>query len=169
MHNAPAVSYPVGRSRFHGWILLAAGLAGLASSTAWGLACAAVGWRQALAFALLFLASLNAFWRWRQTPAGVLRWDGQLWHLELARSLPRTPVDAGANLSIQLDFQVVMLARLHFENGARLWLWLQAQGDVAHWQALRRAAHGRVSHERVSHAGAAASPAQTPAGRGGAL
>jgi toxin CptA len=161
MHNAPAVSYPVGRSHFQGGLLLAAGLAGLASCVAWALADARLGLRQILALSLWALVSVNAFWHWRQTPTGVLHWDGQVWRLELTPPVANLPLDASSRLSVQLDFQSVILARLGVEGGGDHWLWLQAQADPSRWRALRRAAHGRVA-AASSPSGAAAQPQGAP-------
>jgi toxin CptA len=143
MHNAPAVSYPVGRSRFQGCCLGLTGLIGLSVCTYWAVADDNAGWRQGLALLMLAVVSLNAYRHWLKTPAGMLRWDGLHWHLEFAQ--PDLRGQLGGSLSVQLDFQTVMLASLQVGTGGRSWLWLQAKDDPLRWLALRRAAHARVA------------------------
>ena len=56
MHSAPAVSYPVGRSHFHGVMLAGVLLVSAATLTAWTMQSDTAGIRH-LAAALLWLAS----------------------------------------------------------------------------------------------------------------
>lgn len=80
------------------------------------------------------LASLvGALVAWKDSPTGVLRWDGQSWHWSGFAT-------AECSLSLLVDFQEVLLVSLKSDGAGPVWLWLQAaiHGDVS-WMALRRA------------------------------
>ena len=66
MHSAPAVRYPVGRSRWHGLLLLGLSGLGLLAVILWTLSLDTPGWRQGL-FVLLFVPAVALAWRqwWR--------------------------------------------------------------------------------------------------------
>lgn len=133
MHRAPAVSYSVFRSRWHGRLIVL-----LSLLTAAALGGFAVGQSQFDArfgvMASTFLAvSAIAFHRWQKSPEGRLRWDGQFWFW--------TGFDAlqACRLSLLLDFQRVVLVCVVGDAKAPLWLWLEERrGDPA-WKPLRRA------------------------------
>jgi toxin CptA len=148
MHSAPAVSFPVGRSRFQGWCLALIWLAGTAACVFWSITTRVNGspadWRSYLALFVVVGTGAVALRAWQQTPRGVLRWDGQLWWLEPAVPSAVAPV-TGA-LAVHLDFQFVMLLSLRTGQGGLHWLWLDQQGatSTSRWSALRRAAHANV-------------------------
>jgi hypothetical protein len=133
MNNAPAVSYPVGRSNFHGWMLGLVSLAGLLAGLLWRFQADPPMWRQGLFVATLLATGLAALQAWRHSPCGSLKWDGQGWSLTVPGAtfcgLP----------TVHLDLQWCLLLRLRTENDSCHWLWLERQGDVAPWNALRRA------------------------------
>jgi toxin CptA len=137
MHSAPAVSYPVGRSRFSGWLVALTALGGVIVGLLWGAAADSVGWRQWL-FAMTLLVSCSlagdAWWR---TPLGRLRWDGQAWGWQTVN------VRTSGVLSVHLDFQFVLLVSLRTGPGARIWLWPERRAESALWDALRRAIFSR--------------------------
>lgn len=137
MHNAPAVSYPVGRSRFHGVMVVAAGLLGGLTLLLWLTAPVATGWRQWFFVAVLLVAVLGAGDAWRRSPRGTLRWSGYVW--EWASS-GATQV---GRLVVHLDFQSWMVVSLRPDRGTPRWLWPERRSDALNWDALRRAVFAR--------------------------
>jgi hypothetical protein len=150
MHSAPAVSYPVGRSRFQGWLVGVTGLTGMLAGLLWQLQAHLDGWRQGLFVLSLLGACSLAIAAWRRTPVGTLRWDGQAWHWSSGDT------SAGCIVSVQLDLQSCLLLSMRSEAGARLWLWPERRADVIHWDDLRRALFSRGG---VAHAPAAVAEA----------
>ena len=86
MHNAPAVSFPVGRSRFQAWCRLGVWVAGAAGCIYWASVMDVAGWRHALALVMPVAAGAAAWWSWRHPAGGRLHWDGQYWRLDAAAS-----------------------------------------------------------------------------------
>ncbi len=147
MHNAPAVSFPVGRSRFQAWFLSAAWLAGAAACACWASMADAVGWRNGLALAMPLGAGAAAWAHWRRAAVGALRWDGQCWRLETPGPTPAPTRAATPNLSptgalaVRLDFQRFMLLSLRLEYSDVRWVWVDQCADLRLWQAFRRAVY----------------------------
>jgi len=134
MHSAPAVSYPVGRSNFHGCILGLISLAGALAGMLWRHQVDPPAWRQWLFVATLLGTSVAAFgdW-WCHPPCGTLQWDGRGWSL----TTPATRLCGP--LTVHVDLQWCLLLCLRADKGKREWLWLVRNGDRAPWNALRRA------------------------------
>ena len=145
MHSAPAVSYPVGRSRFHGVLLLLMAVLGGMTVLTWLLLTDVLGARHAVAL-LLWLASTGiATWQWLKTPAGVLAWDGAAWtwcKADEARSV--VP-------EVTLDLQTFLLLKLHTPSGSGLWVWPERQSAPLHWLPLRRALFGQIRVKADQH------------------
>ena len=137
MHSAPAVSYPVGRSRFQGLLVLALGLGASVMGAYWLRQVDAVGWRQWLFAGVLLGVCGAAALAWRRSAQGILRWDGQAWHWT------RTEASTPGLLTVHLDGQFVLLLSLRHDSGKRLWLWPERRLDATHWNALRRAVFSR--------------------------
>ncbi|MBK9440224.1 MAG: hypothetical protein IPN53_02515 [Comamonadaceae bacterium] len=118
MHSAPAVTYPVGRSRLQGaLVMVVVGMSALAMLI-WIMQATALGARQ-LGTALLWLiASAWAFGKWWRTPEGCLAWDGTTWTWASAGKVKLiTP-------EVTLDLQGAMLLRLHFSAHQGVgWVW----------------------------------------------
>lgn len=133
MHSAPAVSYPVGRSRFHAWLLGLTGMGGALLGLLWRYECSPAAWHQALFAATLLGTGIAAVRAWRLSPSANLHWDGQTW-----RWIGTTAPVCGIP-TVHLDFQFFMLLSLHMDDGKRLWLWPERSRDPGHWDALRRA------------------------------
>jgi hypothetical protein len=142
MHNAPSVSYPVGRCAFQRWLFI--GFAVLASSvlSAWALNLGlSIVWSIAVA-----AAALGVLLGWRALgQAGMLTWDGQVWCLH-DQGLGFQ--DALGDVSVVLDVQKALLLRwqpasdtLHAKPQ---WLWLGLQSSDNRWQDLRRAVYQRT-------------------------
>jgi hypothetical protein len=142
MHNAPSVSYPVGRCAFQRWLF--AGFVVLASAVllAWVLSQGlTVAWCLAVA-----TATLGAWQGWRALgDVGTLSWDGQVWCLH-DQGLGHE--DALGEVHVALDVQKALLLRwlpssdtLHAKPQ---WLWLGPQASDNRWQDLRRAVYQRT-------------------------
>ena len=140
MHSAPSVSYPVGRSPFAAWAGVLLSGAGLLVATAWSLQTAALGWRQAAAFALVFACAAFAHAAWRRSHTGVLQWDGLGWTWQ-----DEGGCTGAGQPEIALDLQSRLLLRWLPEGGGVRWLWVERQSAPSHWDALRRAVYSRAS------------------------
>lgn len=139
MHNAPSVSYPVGRCALaHRLVIVLAAL----SMAVWAAWVVLQGWQALtlLSGALWVFAGVGA-WRSLQAQAGTLTWDGQVWcwHGVAYAS------DALGQIRVQWDVQNALL--LHWlpsdvsqgNRGVNLWLSAQTSPEV--WQDLRRAVY----------------------------
>ena len=148
MHSAPAVIYPVGRSRFQGWLLGLLGLGGAIAGLLWRYQSEPAGWRQWLFALTLICACALAADAWRRSPRGSLRWDGQAWSW--------TSVDRSACgvLAVHLDLQSLLLLSLRLDCGARIWFWPQRGTEVTAWNALRRAVFCRATPGHARDSGA---------------
>ena len=137
MHNAPSVSYPVGRSRFAAAALSMLWLLGaLATVLSW-LQAPVSAWRWGGAAALLLLVGLLAARSWWRQPSGLLTWDGEGWSWSVAGV-----VETGVP-EVCLDLQHRMLIRW-VAGGATRWLWLELSARPSHWDDLRRAVYSRA-------------------------
>ena len=140
MHQPPAASYSVIRSRWYFFCIV----------LIWLIACfACVGlWLSAAnrvakigAFVCLGVFGAWAAKEWLSTEQGLLRWDGQQW---LWDGFGDTPVQ---QLSLVLDFQILMLLKLRANHNDVCWLWLEAptkRPKDRQWLAVRRAIVGAV-------------------------
>lgn len=154
MHSAPAVSYPVGRSRFQGWLLVLTGLAGMLVGLIWFRQSDLAGWRQGLYAATLLVTCVIAVQAWRRSPCGSLRWDGQAW------SWTERDVSVCAEVTVHLDLQFFLLLRLRTDTGSRIWLWPERRAAVTRWNALRRAVFSHRGAGQLLTANAEAALAQ---------
>jgi toxin CptA len=139
MHNAPAVSFPVGRSRFQGWLLGLISLIAVLVDWLWCFQTDSIGWRQGLFLLILLAALVDAVLVWQRTPTGSLRWDGQVW------SWIRVNDPVSGVLTVHFDLQFCLILSLRQVNGVRIWLWIERRADVTRWVALRRAVFAHVS------------------------
>lgn len=135
MHNAPPVTYPVGRSRFQAGAQGALWLLGVATVAGWCWQVDALGWRQGAAALSVVGAGLLAVFGWWKTPAAALRWDGQQWFWT-ANDVART-----VHVSAHLDLQHHLLLRLRPDAGRPLWCWAERASQPVHWRSLRRAVY----------------------------
>ncbi len=154
MHSAPAVSYPVGRSRFYGWLVVLTGLAGLLIGLLWRFQADLAGWRHWLFFMSLMGSFCIAAETWRRASTGTLRWDGATW------SWTNANLSACGVLSIHIDVQFCLLLSLRIDRCARIWLWPERRADVTRWNALRRAVFSGNGEGRAQTANAVAARAQ---------
>ena len=141
MYNAPAVTYPVGRSHFQAGLTLAVVVAGAFAQGAWGLLSVAYGAGHLLGFLLWLLVGAWALWSVLHTPRSQLVWDGQSWY--------RT---AGTAILLErpqviLDTQHSLLLCVRQQGGATAWLWPTQRTQPERWLALRRALFSPASPE----------------------
>ena len=137
MHNAPAVTYPVGRSSIRGALGLVLWLLGVAAVTGWALTAPDARLVVAAASLCLGVAMLAAVSWWR-TEAGQLKWDGDDWQLHL-----HGRADGGKPV-VALDLQACLLLRWQAAGGTGGWLWLDRASAPARWDDLRRAVYSRA-------------------------
>lgn len=139
MHSAPSVTYPVGRSRFAGAVLLALCGLGVAATAWWGWQADVLSWRHQLGVLTVVMASCCAAFGWLRIPEGELRWDGQTWRWP-------SGADGGAGrVAVHLDLQHVLLLRWESSEGAfGQWLWLARVRSPGQWNPLRRAVYSRA-------------------------
>lgn len=146
MHNAPSVSYPVGRCAFQRWLYV---LFTCAASAAW--------FTWALLQGLNFLLWLSAccfavacVWGWRalHSPSVTLTWDGQAWCLHSASTTFNDQLGA---VDVCLDVQKALLLKWQPSSdklGASMrWLWLGHEASPPHWQDIRRAVYARTGRQ----------------------
>lgn len=157
MHGAPAVTFPVGRSRWHLRTLIFLWLLGLTGAVLVMLTPTAhmvpVGIR-AGALAGIVLAGVLAWYDWKNAPSGRLQWDGEHWVWSGWDGAQ------GCRLSLLLDLQSLMLVRLRDASHRQVWLWLDGKPGDSQWLAMRRAvvaslrpARGRSTVATHSHNG----------------
>ncbi|MDI1268435.1 MAG: hypothetical protein PSV40_04950 [Polaromonas sp.] len=140
MHNAPPVTYPLGRSHFQGVAVLGLWLAGAGVLALWWRAAPAADWRLWTALAAVLAAGVAAGWAWLHSPVGQLRWDGKDWRWESQGYQSGTPV---RDLTVALDLQRTMLLRLENQDHATLWLWAGHSTQPERWLDLRRAVYSQ--------------------------
>jgi len=146
MHNAPSVSYPVGRCAFQRWLYLAFTLMASAAWCTWALL---QGLRVSLwlSACCLVLAVVLGWREWR-LPLMTLTWDGQVWCLHGASNQINDQLGA---IDVCLDVQKALLLKWQPSSdklGASMrWLWLGHERSPAHWEDLRRAVYARTSRQ----------------------
>jgi hypothetical protein len=143
VHNAPSVSYPVGRCAFQRWLYAFFVVLTSAVLLAWALSQGLnATWYMAVAAAALgLLLGWRAFGQ-----AGTLTWNGQVWCLHDLNQ-GQGYEDALGEVRVALDVQKALLLRWQPAsdtlNAKPLWLWLGSQGLSHAWQDLRRAVYQR--------------------------
>lgn len=105
---------------------------------AWVVTSQTIGWRQSAGLAAVAGVGLAALYGWKTSPVGQLVWDGQVWRWESQGDLARV---AQYELSVALDFQILMLLRIENAAHAKLWLWAEHRAFPARWLDLRRAVY----------------------------
>jgi hypothetical protein len=154
MHSAPAVTYPVGRSRLHGGLLIASALISLLVGLVWRYQGNPERWRLGLYALIAVGVGVLAIQVWRRTPQGDLRWDGQTWNWSVGEG------GICGTLAVHVDLQFCMVLSLRLIDGGRVWLWPERSRDPACWDALRRAV---VSHGGADQSGVRAVKADASA------
>lgn len=133
MHRAPAVSFSVGRSRWHLGCVIGLSAVSLGVALVFALNQSLGDWRAAAVLGAALVAPALALRSWQQSPLGQLRWDGEHWHWS------GFAATQSCHLSLLVDFQRVLLVRLSCVDQPPVWLWLEAAPGNLHWLPLRRA------------------------------
>jgi toxin CptA len=136
MHSAPSVSYPVGRSRWAGAMLLVAWALGACATALWCVQVQPSGGRALPVVALVVASGVAGGWSWARHPSGTLAWDGESWSWSGERA-------AGGTLEVVLDLQRLLLVRWRGPSSGG-WLWLEKSALPARWDDLRRAVYSRA-------------------------
>lgn len=139
MHHAPAVSFPLGRSRFLAVLLCAVWLTGAGVVALWCAQQAHFGWRQGLGVVALVVGALLALRWWRMQREGVLHWDGESWQASFVG------LTVTGRVSVHLDLQRQLWLKLHgTAPPSDHWLWLERDANPPAWRDLRRAVYSRA-------------------------
>lgn len=134
MHQAPAVRYPLGPSRFLARLLVTFALGGVVCVlwAAWWHPSPGPLWLGLAAWLPLSVWA-GVSW-WRHQAVGELCWDGQNWQIACADG------DLGGTLRVQLDLQGYLWIEWRtLGTGQAEWIWLERQRYPARWADLRRA------------------------------
>jgi hypothetical protein len=138
MHNAPSVSYPVGRCAFQRWLYV--GFTG-ATCAVW------LAWFTVQAFNFWMLLALLCIvlggcvgWRDLHARHASLSWDGQAWCLQ------GDGVDESlGDVHVAWDVQKALLLRWQPAStkitAGPTWLWLGQEQSPTHWHGLRCAVY----------------------------
>jgi hypothetical protein len=139
MHDAPSVSYPVGRSRSADRLLSILWTSGACCAAAACYRLDGADWRVGL-LALSVVGAGVAAWRsaLRRTALAELSFDGRHWSLAGSAGL------RAAGVKVALDFQSSLLVCLTGARRARRWVWLDRSTLPERWRDLRRAVYSRA-------------------------
>ena len=139
MHDAPSVSYPVGRSRSADRLLSIVWTCGVCCVAAACYRFDSADWRVGL-LALSIIGAGAAAWRstLRRTASVELSFDGRHWSLAGSSGL------GAAGAKAALDFQSSLLVCLTDADRSRRWVWLDRSTLPERWQDLRRAVYSRA-------------------------
>ncbi len=149
MRQAPAVDFPVTRSRWHLRLVASLSLLGLLAGAAIAVNQSLSGVHLIVLACVVFAVSAVALRSWQRSPVGYLRWNAQEWFWSgFGDARP-------CRVILRLDAQYCMLLSLHGHGGSsderlRAWLWLDAVPGPANvrWLALRRAVLFSHSHNQ---------------------
>lgn len=152
MTDAPAVTYPVGRTPTLARVLALLWLAGLPPAV---MVVLQQGPAVAVVIGLGLLAAgaaLYSFWRGQR--ARQLRWDGANWGL--CEGAQESGGDE-ARVELHLDLQrLLLLSYRDAGQPRRQWLWAQASSDPQRWHLLRCALYSSAKSVAQSPADAEA-------------
>lgn len=141
MRSAPAVSYPVGRCRFHLLLVSILALIGVGVY---------VGWLIHLGPAsnpvlilpvgvLLFVLIANALNARRLTPEATVIWSGQRWEYSLSKVGTGNSIETLGGIQVIVDLQSTLLLSTQGAHGSNLWVWAERRKNPGQWLAFRRA------------------------------
>jgi toxin CptA len=138
-HSAPAVVYPIGRSRSQYWFSWILWLAGLLLVLLWFSSTRRLDWRIGLGC----VAVLGSGWALRQgwrnaASGGQLVWDGSCWRWE---SIKDQTVSGELELSVVADLQRIMVVMLDGGSGRRFWFCPERSAFPERWLDFRRAVY----------------------------
>jgi hypothetical protein len=133
MYSAPAVSYPVGRSRFEGVLIALITVVGAIVVSGWLVQSQDLGLRHVAGLCFWLASTSLAVWHWVRAPLGSLAWNGKCWTWACGA------ISETVEPAVIFDLQQVLLLQFKIGDGASLWIWPERQTDALHWLALRRA------------------------------
>lgn len=153
MHNAPSVSFPVGRCSFYGWVLFSLGVSGLVAFAGLhamaylGSATPLTVTQTASGLLICVCWAWVAAWHWRQSAQGRLHWDAMaaplsrvgpagMWRWQSAGRVRSADLVRVDNV---LDLQSRCLLRIERPEGGKHWLWVERAQNPDRWDDLRRA------------------------------
>ena len=157
-HNAPAVVYPVKRSKAFGALTVLLWCAGALVVAVWvwrsGDRFDMANWRLGLAVFAVMVSAIGAASFLKISGQGHLVWDGELWHDQRAMRPKSNWWDGsrssfGALNSRELDVRIVVDIQramlLHLARGRHdsRWLWVEKSAQPERWLDLRRAVYAR--------------------------
>jgi toxin CptA len=138
-HSAPAVVYPIGRSRSQYWLSWILWLVGLLLLLLWFSSTRRLDWRIGLGCAAVLGSGLALRQGWRSTAnGGQLVWDTSCWRWE---SIKDQTVSGELALSVVVDLQQIMVVMLDGGNGSRLWFCAERSAFPERWLDFRRAVY----------------------------
>lgn len=138
MHNAPSVTYPVGRSRAFACLMGGFWLLGAAAMASWAVQVGNLGWRVGAGFLCVVASGLWAIRTWATMPVGDLCWDGQDWQW-ISAGGAMTGV-----LTVHLDVQSHLLLAFRPAGAGLIWCWAERCKAGIYWADLRRAVYSRA-------------------------
>ena len=153
MHSPAPVTVEVGRST-----RLAAGMAlcwligALLCGYGWFAHGGTAYWQGLAALAGVVTSAILLVWHWHGLPCGQLTWDGVRWSWQAHGAQNAGP--AAGVIQCDLDLQNFLLLCLRFDQGPRLWLWLDRRIGSERWIALRRALAARSKSAAAAQTGA---------------
>ena len=138
MHSPPAVHFAVRRSRWYGMVLLVLWMLGACAMLAF-LFFQTVSSLQIFVWLMVLLLGAGlALQGWRNTPSGLLHWDGAVWHWSGFAG------DAPCTVLLHVDLQKLLIVSIRQNGRQPVGLWIEsARGDRS-WSALRRAVVGSL-------------------------
>ena len=145
MHHAPAVSFPLGRSRFLAYLLASFWVTGGSVVALWCAQPVPLGWPQWLGLCAVMAGGTLALHWWRAQREGMLIWDGECWQACFAG------LTVTGSVSVHLDLQRQLWLKLRSSTPpADHWLWLDRDADPVAWRDLRRAVYSRASGDTAA-------------------
>jgi len=134
-HHAPAVRYPVGRSRFHGVLVVLLSFLGALALALWVVLSDAFTVRHVAGWVVWVGTTLWAALTWWRSSLGELVYDGHGW------LWTQQGQSVAVSVRVELDIQNTLLMQMSQATGRHpRWLWLERSGQPTLWRALRRAA-----------------------------
>ena len=153
-HNAPAVVYPIRRSRSQWWLLLGLWFGGLLPMLLLYLNTLRLDWRIGLGCAAVLVSAWKLQTVWHNDITGHLIWDGNCWRWE---SIKAPVVSDELKLFVVADLQRLLVVMLDGNAGNRFWLCAERRAFPERWLDFRRAVHsasrmadGQAGIEHVS-------------------
>lgn len=153
IYQAPAVSYPTGRSLWLATVLIGILLLGAITAAVYSYQTYSKSqvllWQSGMIAAAWLFAAVCVRQFLRQLERGLLDWDGVAWHWVMQRPMlnagpQANPADQEGAISLRFDGQRCMLIKFDAPLGQSQWLWLEQSYAPERWHAVRRAVYSRA-------------------------